>query len=247
MASVPNPRRNGATPRTRAARAATPPPVDPEAELAAAELATPRRTRATPPPPPPAELDPAARIRDLYNRLAAPFDPSEVRERAGSFGQPLRYVTALTVRRRLNDVLGFDGWECDIVPNPESVLCRLTLHLPTRSVTRADLGGYPDMPSNEDRVKGGASDSFKRAAACFGVAAYLADDQAAPPPRAAAPPAPDGGLEDVRDGRSLWRWAKDRNMLQVIIDAGRALGFPPRVVDWNEHEVNRVLDEVVAY
>jgi hypothetical protein len=214
MASVPNPGRNGpTTPRTRTARAN---------------------------PPPPASADP---IQAIFDALAAPFEDHELRTRDGGFGKVLVYITAGTARKRLNSVLGPDSWECEVTPTPDSVVCRIIIHLPDgRSLTRAAMGGYPDMPSAEDRVKGGDSDAFKRSCVLFGIGAYLyeTDDQAAPPPAAA----PERSLESVRTGRQLFAWGRDRGMLDEIVAAGRALRLPPRIVDWSPDEVDAALGHI---
>ena len=118
---------------------------------------------------------------DLFERLAAPFAAEEVRTRRGPRGD-LRYITARTARRRLNDVLGPDNWSCRIEPADRWVRCTLTIVLPDgRQITREALGGYPNMPEEEDRVKGGDSDAFKRACVLFGIAEYLYGDEAAEP------------------------------------------------------------------
>ena len=65
----------------------------------------------------------------------------------------------------------------------------MTIILPDgREITREALGGYPDMPTEEDRVKGGDSDSFKRACILFGIAEYLYGDETAEPRGAADVP-----------------------------------------------------------
>ena len=67
---------------------------------------------------------------------------------------------------------------------------RFTIILPDgRAVTREAIGGYPDMPAEEDRVKGGDSDAFKRACVLFGIGEYLYGDEPAEPaePRRATP------------------------------------------------------------
>ena len=73
------------------------------------------------------------------------------------------------------------------------VKCRLTITLPNGSeITREALGGYPDMPSAEDRVKGGDSDAFKRSCVLFGVAEYLYGDD---PTHGDAPERPERSQE----------------------------------------------------
>ena len=119
---------------------------------------------------------------DLWERLAAPFAAEEVRSRRGPRGD-LRYITARVARRRLNDVLGPANWSCRIEPAEHWVRCSLTIILPDgRAVTREAVGGYPDMPAEEDRVKGGDSDAFKRACVLFGIGEYLYGDEPAEPP-----------------------------------------------------------------
>jgi hypothetical protein len=113
------------------------------------------------------------------------------------------------------------------------------------------MGSYSDnMSSREDMVKSGDSDAFKRVCVLFGVGAYLyePDDPGAPGNRTATPaasaPTPGGSLEAVLSGRDLWMWAKDRNMLDTVVAAGRALRLPPRVVDWSLADVEAALAEI---
>jgi len=116
-----------------------------------------------------------------YAALAAPFDENEIRQREGSGGRMLSYITPRTARKRLNEVLGAANWECEVTPSESWVKCRLTVRLPSgRTVTREALGGYPEkMSSKEDIVKGGDSDAFKRAAALHGVGESLFGDDTA--------------------------------------------------------------------
>src|SRR5436305_13202547 len=113
---------------------------------------------------------------DLFAALAAPFEPQEVRVRSQA-GRQLHYITARTAMNRLDDVLGPENWWDDYTPGENSVLCRLTVRLPDgQTITKADAGGYAGMPDSGDDDKSGFSDSFKRAAAKFGVARYLYRD-----------------------------------------------------------------------
>lgn len=130
----------------------------------------------------PEEYDGATMISDevetIFRRLAAPFDAGEVRSRVQS-GREFHYITPRTARRRLNEVLGPDRWECQVEAFDGGVRCSLTVHLPDgRSLTRSALGGYPQMPAAEDAIKGGDSDAFKRACVLFGVGEYLYGEEA---------------------------------------------------------------------
>lgn len=114
---------------------------------------------------------------EIFDRLAAPFDESEIREREGRGGEMFRFITARIARKRLNDVLGRANWDCKIAAGDKWVKASLTIRLPDgSSVTREALGGYPQMPTEEDTVKGGDSDAFKRVCATFGIAEYLYGD-----------------------------------------------------------------------
>jgi hypothetical protein len=181
---------------------------------------------------------------DLFASLAAPFDTQEVRVRSQS-GRQLHYITARTAMNRLDDVLGPENWWDEYTPGENSVMCRLTLRLPDGStITKADAGGYAGMLDSGDDDKSGFSDSFKRAAAKFGVARYLyrdgvpafvRDREPAPalPPaepvpaqvqaQAASPaPAPDRSRSNAardsapKSGRALFAWTKEQEQRHEV-------------------------------
>jgi hypothetical protein len=108
---------------------------------------------------------------DLFAALAAPFESHEVKTRAAQGGRQLQYITARTAMNRLDSVLGPENWWDRYTPLENSVICELTVRLPDGStVTKCDAGGYAGMVDQGDDDKSGFSDSFKRAAAKFGVA-----------------------------------------------------------------------------
>jgi len=191
---------------------------------------------------------------DLFERLAAPFDPAEVRSRRGPRGD-LRYITARTARRRLNEVLGPSNWACTITPAEHWVKCALTIHLPDgRTLTREALGGYPNMPEEEDRVKGGDSDAFKRACVLFGIGEYLyGDDPAEPSP---APPTSNGnGRGEPRNvprdrisfsnAREFYGWLKDNGHLGLAEEIAGREDYPARVVNWTPEQIDAVTLEIL--
>lgn len=122
--------------------------------------------------------------REIFDALAAPFGPDQVKSRVGQNGKVLHYITARTARQRLNEVLGPENWQCKIEASERWVKCSLTVAIPgldTKAhpygtITREALGGYPNMPTEEDKVKGGDSDAFKRACALFGIGEHLYGD-----------------------------------------------------------------------
>ena len=189
---------------------------------------------------------------DLWERLAAPFDPAEVRSRRGPRGD-LRYITARTARRRLNEVVGPSNWTCRIEPADRWVRCALTIALPDgRTITREALGGYPAMPDEEDRVKGGDSDAFKRACVLFGIGEYLYGDDPAEP----TPPTSNGnGRGEPRhvprdrisfsNSRSFYGWLKDNGYLPMAEEIGNREFYPPKFVDWNPAQIDAATVEIL--
>jgi len=82
----------------------------------------------------------------------------------------LCYIDARDVMDRLDDVLGIENWTDDYEAGAAGgVLCRLTLTIDGRQVTKTDAAENTDI----EEVKGGISDAFKRAAVKFGIGRYL--------------------------------------------------------------------------
>jgi Rad52/22 family double-strand break repair protein len=205
---------------------------------------------------------------DLWERLAAPFAAEEVRSRRGPRGD-LRYITARTARRRLNEVLGPANWSCQIEPAERWVRCALTIVLPDgRQLTREALGGYPEMPTDEDRVKGGDSDAFKRACVLFGIGEYLYGDEPAEPAeprppshrpaRAAEPPTPTSngnGRGEPRnaprdrigfpDARAFYGWLKDHGHLGLAEEIREREGYPLYIIRWSHEQIDAATLEIL--
>lgn len=124
----------------------------------------------------------------VWQRLAEPFDDSEVKRRPGALSangpQPValafRYVDARHVAQRLDDVLGPENWEFDwdLVGGGPAVKGELSIVIwrddgHSRHVTKADCG-YPNS-ENDDKepIKSAVSDAIRRCASLIGVARYL--------------------------------------------------------------------------
>ena len=105
--------------------------------------------------------------------LKRPFPESEVSLRKGAGNKMLAYVTARTVMKRLDELVGMGNWsdEYDFIGG--RMICKLSLRHPLLSgsewITKCD--GADD--SQIEAAKGGISDAFKRAAVKFGIAQYL--------------------------------------------------------------------------
>jgi hypothetical protein len=115
--------------------------------------------------------------------LEKPFEPSQIKQRQGSFGHILDYVEGHVVTSRLNDA--FEGnWSFEIVKyrilketNEVIVLGKLI----AENVTKMAFGSK-EMATNKDTkaiislgddLKAASTDALKKAASLLGVGLYL--------------------------------------------------------------------------
>jgi hypothetical protein len=122
--------------------------------------------------------DSPAAVEAITAALAAPFNPAEVKFRAGAVSGnralALAYVDCRTICDRLDAVCGVCGWQDSYRVLPDgSVMCRLRLRIGGEWVTKVDVGSPSEQPDAGDRTKAGFSDALKRAAVKFGVGRYL--------------------------------------------------------------------------
>jgi hypothetical protein len=114
-------------------------------------------------------------MTDIFEQLAAPFDPSEVDWRVGSTtkdkakGMALAYIDARTVMDRLDAVCGPAGWQNKYVMEGSKTVCEIGILCGETWVWKADGAGDSDVEAE----KGALSDAFKRAAVRWGVGRYL--------------------------------------------------------------------------
>lgn len=122
----------------------------------------------------------------VWQRLAAPFDPSEIEwKETGSFTAP--YPRADAIMNRLDAVCGPAGWEYDLAvinADPRPVyLCELRVRDPEdpqRWVCRAATSGEPHMSAKGGAMdflnagKGGGTYAFRKAFQ-DGFCRYLSD------------------------------------------------------------------------
>lgn len=121
--------------------------------------------------------------RELQQKLQAPFKPEEIEWRIGRSGKAgnkfwamcLAYTTSRAVQDRLDDVFGVCGWKDEYIfgdkEKGEGVICKLSVKSPVTGewVTKIDTADYTGF----EALKGGCSDSLKRAAIKFGIGRYL--------------------------------------------------------------------------
>jgi len=113
--------------------------------------------------------------REIMAALAAPFPADAISWRVGSTtgdkskGLALAFVDARDVMARLDEVMGAD-WQCEYTPMPNGTCCcRIGLKIDGEWRWRSNGAGETDVEGE----KGQYSDSFKRAAVLWGIAAYL--------------------------------------------------------------------------
>jgi hypothetical protein len=115
---------------------------------------------------------------EIQARLAAPFDPSEVRWKvqtvSGNRCLAVAYVDARAVMDRLDETLGVNDWQDRYtVIDSHSVSCRLRVRFGSEWITKEDVGSESEQPDEGDRRKAAYSDALKRVAVKFGIGRYL--------------------------------------------------------------------------
>jgi len=174
------------------------------------------------------------------SELKAPFPPGDIEFRAGATNKEKTkalawaYITSRAVMDRLDNVVGPEGWQDEFRPGPDGgIVCGLSIRVGDEWVTKWD--GAEN--TNYEPVKGGLSDSFKRAAVKWGVGRYLYDLPAVfvnikqrgknitidenearakvlklPRPQQHPPPAPkqNGNIPNTRTPEQLQQWLTAR-------------------------------------
>ncbi len=114
-------------------------------------------------------------------KLAEPFDPSDIEWRIGQAGKGksgkmyakvLAYLTSRAVMQRLDDVCSPLDWKNEFSPGPSGgIVCCLSIW----DEEKQEWIGKCDGADNTDieAVKGGLSDSLKRAGVLWGIGRYL--------------------------------------------------------------------------
>lgn len=125
----------------------------------------------------------AKTIEDVFNALKEPFPPEDIQWRIGQKSKDgkkamvLPYVTNRAIMDRLDNVVGPENWfnkYRETSGNSDNgYVCELTIIIQTddgpRCLTREDGASC----TNIEPIKGGLSDSMKRAAVQFGIGRYL--------------------------------------------------------------------------
>lgn len=115
------------------------------------------------------------------NALREPFSPEYVQWRVGQAGltkagkpwaKVLAYIDSRAIMDRLDEVVGPANWRDEYQAGPAGgVICGLSLRIDGEWVTKWDGAENTDI----EAIKGGISDSLKRAAVKWGIGRYLYD------------------------------------------------------------------------
>lgn len=113
-----------------------------------------------------------------FTKLATPFNEKDVEWRLQSCGSSskgfwgicLAYITNRAIQQRLDDVCGPENWKNEFATGPNGgILCGLSIRCNGEWVTKWDGAENTQV----EAVKGGLSDSMKRAAVQWGIGRYL--------------------------------------------------------------------------
>ncbi len=114
----------------------------------------------------------------LFQRLRDPFPPSDVSWRIaqagkgknGIWAKVLAYLDNRAIMDRLDEVVGPENWHNEFTTGPQGgVLCGISIRLGEEWITKWDGAENTDI----EAIKGGLSDSMKRAAVQWGIGRYL--------------------------------------------------------------------------
>lgn len=126
---------------------------------------------------------------ELMRLLQAPFEEDEIewrvsttikKETPDEMSLYVPYITNRAIQNRLDEVFGVSGWSNEFKElrdgnKLEGFMCGITARFyddaikQTFEITKWDASGV----SNIESIKGGVSDSMKRAAVQFGIGRYL--------------------------------------------------------------------------
>lgn len=113
-----------------------------------------------------------------FKKLAEPFPAKDIEWRLQScgetngkiWGKVLAYVTNRAIQQRLDDVCGPENWKNEYTKGPDGgILCGISIRYNGEFITKWDGAENTQV----EAVKGGLSDSMKRAAVQWSMGRYL--------------------------------------------------------------------------
>ncbi|MBX3723932.1 MAG: DNA repair protein Rad52 [Turneriella sp.] len=118
-------------------------------------------------------------VKEMLRKLAAPFPESAVKWRSAlcginGKGEPFAlvvpYVDARAIQDRLDQVIGAENWMAEYRQGANNgTMCKLSLRINGQFVSKEDGADLSEI----EPIKGGISNSFRRASVVWGVGRYL--------------------------------------------------------------------------
>jgi len=171
--------------------------------------------------------------------LEKPFDPSQIKQRRGNFGDTIDYVETHAVIQRLNDC--FDGqWNFEILSqettaNEVIVLGKLT----AEGVSKTQFGSNKITTSKQGEVvsmgddwKAAGSDALKKSASLFGIGLHLYGAG-----KEEQPPAENTGKGMAEKSKSKGAETITKEQLAQIKELRTKLGWTPKNVQEKSAEM----------
>lgn len=117
---------------------------------------------------------------DIFNALRSFFYADELEwkiqaynnrdQKAATKAMVVPYLSARAIQNRLDETVGAENWTVDYVPGPQGgVMCVMALRINGEWIRKSDGADN----SKVEAIKGGYSDSMKRAAVTWGIGRYL--------------------------------------------------------------------------
>jgi hypothetical protein len=125
------------------------------------------------------QFNPMIETQTILDKLKQPLDVKRVQKRDGAGKQKLSYLETHDVIDRMNDIFGYDGWECEVVsftmippaapPTGFITVVRVAVQFEEKTVSRCGTGWGTVRGGNyELGAKEAESDALKRACRTLG-------------------------------------------------------------------------------
>ena len=117
---------------------------------------------------------PEGATKEMILKMRAPTQPNEIEWRIQSCGEKkdgtvwakiVPYIDARAVIDRLDSCVGPNRWQDNYTPIKKGFLCTLMIHTQSGWISKQDAADFTDI----EAIKGGISDSLKRAAVKWGI------------------------------------------------------------------------------
>lgn len=118
--------------------------------------------------------NPEGATKDMLLKLRAPTEDHEIEWRIQSSGETtdgriwakiVPYIDARAVTERLDKSVGPTRWQDAYTPIEKGFVCTLMIHTSNGWISKQDAADFTDI----EPIKGGISDSLKRAAVKWGI------------------------------------------------------------------------------